>query len=338
MNQIIESLESRRLLAVTTSLAEGVLSIDGTDGNDGVYVTESSRAGDDFTVRRGVTSVSLDTGLLAAAASLELTGADGTARARGGFDVGFRITGGGFTYSAENGITPLGGQIEHSGSVTFNDGVTVGDFTIGFDAARATGDASGFFVEDTIGGLGILFDVSAPERVTAGPRLRIAGSDLLVSPEFAGFLSDNGLASTDLTGADVGDAQVNARSVSERVTTVKVFDFQTGTSTFDKADVQGIVADLGDGRDRLIVTGVDADLDVSLGGGNDHLFVSGGGGTGVFDLGDGDDSAFFFNSTLTGTIDGGAGDDVLTLFRTELAGDDATDVERIRDFNGFFRR
>ena len=51
-----------------------------------------------------------------------------------------------FTYTAGDFPGgPFSGSIEHTGSVFFNmDTLEVGDFTIAFDAARATGGNSGF--------------------------------------------------------------------------------------------------------------------------------------------------------------------------------------------------
>jgi hypothetical protein len=173
----------------------------------------------DFDVVGGQTSVLLDTNTLSAAASLDLSGVAGDTIAPGELGAGsvaFPINPRDAaslptTFSYDAGLANFGGTIEHTGSVLFNsDTVEVGNFTIGFDANRATGNNSGFFVESTTGIAAILFDVEAPSGLVAdGTGLQIT-ANLLVSPEFAGFLTDNGLASTNLTGADVGDAFVNA--------------------------------------------------------------------------------------------------------------------------------
>jgi hypothetical protein len=174
-----------------------------------------------FQVESGVTSVFLDTAVLETAAGLTLTGAVGTADpATPDFQVGFAITDEtDFTFSVEDGFTPLGGTIEHIGSVTFNDDITVGDFSIGFDPSRITNSASGFFVEDTLDTIGtILFDISNPGTLAFdGENLTLAEADLLVSPEFAGVLND-----TNLTGATVGRAQTDAvaTAVPEPATTL----------------------------------------------------------------------------------------------------------------------
>jgi hypothetical protein len=160
-----------------------------------------------FQVTGGVTSVLLDLDLLSSAAGLNLTGTDGTVDSAIDDGVGFTITPDtDFTFDTTSGFVPTGGVIKHEGTVTFNDTVTVGDFDIGFDAARQSSDASGFFVRDTFGTGAILFDLSAPGVANVNaPDLTIADTDLLVSSEFADFLGN-----ADLTGADVGDAQVNA--------------------------------------------------------------------------------------------------------------------------------
>lgn len=172
-------------------------------------------------VTGGQTSVLLDTATLSAAASLDLSGVSSDVIAPGALgdgSVAFGINARDamslpttFSYDSSDFLGTFGGTIEHSGSVFFNDGtVEVGDFTIGFDAARVGGDRSGFFVASNAGIAAILFDVGAPSQLDAtGSSLTIA-ADLLVSAEFAGFLTQNGLASSDLTGADVGDALVQA--------------------------------------------------------------------------------------------------------------------------------
>lgn len=87
--------------------------------------------------------------------------------------------------------------------------LTVGDFSIGFDPARISDTTSGLFVEDTVAGLGVLFDISSlplgEAEVGADNTLQLGPADLLLSPELA-----DALALPDLIGADVGDARVDA--------------------------------------------------------------------------------------------------------------------------------
>lgn len=172
-------------------------------------------------VTGGQTSVLLDTGTLSSAASLDLSGVSPDVNAPGDLgpdSVAFGINPRDavslpttFTYDPGDFLGSFAGTIEHTGSVLFNaDSVEVGNFTIGFDGARVGGDRSGFFVESTTGVSAILFDVANPSTLDATASSLTIGADLLVSSEFAGFLSDNGLAQSDLTGADVGDALVQA--------------------------------------------------------------------------------------------------------------------------------
>lgn len=171
-------------------------------------------------VTGGQTSVLLDTELLETAAGLSLTGATGvvtgTLPGSVAFPINPRSGGSGLntTFIYDNEDFPVAGSfsgtIEHSGSVTFNDAITVGNFTIGFNAGRAIGSATGFFVADTLpgNGLDILFDVGVPvDPLILAPEL-ILGGELLVSPEFAAVLGQSGL-----TGADVGDALIETVSI-----------------------------------------------------------------------------------------------------------------------------
>ena len=169
----------------------------------------------------GKTSVALDFATLSAAASLDLSSVSGDVIAPGNIpdSVAFPITPRDaaslpttFAFTAGDFLGSFSGTIEHQGSVLFNgDSVEVGNFTIGFDAARAGtlgGNASGFYVESTTGIAAILFDVAAPSVLQAGAGGATIEADLLVSPEFGAFLFDNGLSASNLEGADVGDAQV----------------------------------------------------------------------------------------------------------------------------------
>ncbi len=163
-------------------------------------------------VNSGTTSVSLDLPLLELAAGITLVSAntDGEAFSEE-FQLGFPIIEDtDFTFETEP-FAPVDGVIRHSGTVTLNLNdapVTVGDFSIGFDASRVSDTASGFFVSDTTEDaldLEILFDISAPGNVTTEEGLTISEADLLVAPELADALS-----SDSLTGADVGDARIDA--------------------------------------------------------------------------------------------------------------------------------
>jgi hypothetical protein len=167
----------------------------------------------------GQTNVVLDTDTLSAAASLDLSSVSpdvispGTLPGSVAFGINSRTDSPPttFSYDPSDFLGTFSGSIEHMGSVFFNsDTVEVGDFSIGFDGGRVGGDRSGFFVESTAGIAAILFDVANPSTLNATPSSLTIGADLLVSNEFATFLLDNGLASSDLTGADVGDALIEA--------------------------------------------------------------------------------------------------------------------------------
>jgi hypothetical protein len=170
----------------------------------------------------GQTSVALDTEALSSAASLDLSSVSADVIAPGSLpgSVAFGINPRNapmlpttFAYDPADFLNTFSGTIEHTGSVFFNaDAVEVGNFTIGFDAGRAGGDASGFFVESTTGIEAILFDVGSPSTLTPGATELIIEADLLVSPEFGSFLVDGGLSASNLQGVDVGDARVEAVS------------------------------------------------------------------------------------------------------------------------------
>jgi hypothetical protein len=171
-------------------------------------------------VNGGVTSVALDTATLSTAAGLNLSGTNGTVQpASSQFNAGFAISPrSSFQYDSVTGA-PLSGSIEHTGTVSFATDalgtVTVGNFSVGFDPARKSDKASGFYVQDTAGTGAILFDVSNPGSLNASASSwNVSGADLLVSPEFNGFLNSRGLASTNLTGADVGDVAIAGISSS----------------------------------------------------------------------------------------------------------------------------
>jgi hypothetical protein len=170
-----------------------------------------------FELASGVTSVFLDLPTLASV-GLNLTGANGTVPpVSSSFLVGFPITPAtDFKFSfGDAGFAPVSGTIEHTGSVTFNDMLTLGNFSIGFDPDRISAIASGFFVRDTITLGAILFDVATPSSLSFNETtLKLAlEADLLVSPELAGVLGNTGL-----TGAEIGAASINGEAVPEPTT------------------------------------------------------------------------------------------------------------------------
>ena len=169
-------------------------------------------------VQSGKTNVDLDFDTLQSAAGLTLSSVTGTVTAEPGFAVAFPINSRSAsapllptTFSYDPGLASFSGTIEHAGSVLFNsDAIEVGNFTIGFDGGRVGGTNSGFFVESTVGVAGILFDVQAPSTLVASVNELTIGADLAVSPEFADILINANLTTSDLTGAVVGSALVQA--------------------------------------------------------------------------------------------------------------------------------
>lgn len=157
----------------------------------------------------GQTNVLLDLALLQAAANLQLTGvSDGviTPGNLGPNSVAFVITPPTsadlpttFQYDSNDFFGTFSGSINHRGSITFNNAVTVGNFEILFD--------NGFKVADRVSGLGVLFDVAITGAAPTADTFSATG-DLLVSSNFAAILLQLGLAQTNLTGADVGDASI----------------------------------------------------------------------------------------------------------------------------------
>jgi len=157
----------------------------------------------------GQTNVLLDLALLQAAANLQLTGvSDGviTPGNLGANSVAFVITPPSsaelpttFRYDTADFFGTFAGSINHRGSITFNNAVTVGNFEILFD--------SGFKVADRVSGLGVLFDIALTGAAPTADTFSATG-DLLVSSNFAALLLQLGLATTNLTGADVGDASI----------------------------------------------------------------------------------------------------------------------------------
>ncbi|MEH1909691.1 hypothetical protein [Nostoc sp.] len=161
-----------------------------------------------FKVISGVTSIAHDHEDILRNIGLTLTGTNHTvAPIPSNYLVGFNIDSAtNFTFSDEGGFTPIAGTIEHTGTVTFNDQITVGDFSIGFAPGRTAKDASGLVLRDTFSLNTILFDLSTPGLVTFdGQTLTIPDVKLLISPEFASILGDH-----DLTGLFAGTARIDA--------------------------------------------------------------------------------------------------------------------------------
>jgi hypothetical protein len=105
--------------------------------------------------------------------------------------------------------------------------ITVGNFAIRFDPGRVTDTTSGFYVVDTVGGLGLLFDVSALSAeqisVTNGT-LSLGTADLLLAFELVSALGLPGLERVD-----VGDVRLDAAFTPTAVP--NQFTLGTGTTS-----------------------------------------------------------------------------------------------------------
>ena len=165
------------------------------------------------TVDTGTTRVFLDLPLLSSAAGISVIGTDRTGKIFSDtFQIGLPIAEDtDFTFESDP-FAPVSGTIEHEGEITLGlggDEVTIGDFSVGFDAARVSDTASGFFVADTTDdalNLEILFDIAVPGSVETEPEtLTISQADLLLAPELT-----EALGASELTGADIGNVRVDA--------------------------------------------------------------------------------------------------------------------------------
>jgi hypothetical protein len=165
-------------------------------------------------IKSGVTSVSLDLPLLKSVGlNFKSTSNNVVKPASSDFLVGFNITpDSNFAFSSKDKFRYLGGTIEHLGSVTFNKGLNVGNFSIGFDQSRINNISSGFFVKDTLPRFGdVLFDIANLVPQLNSEKLKISGN-LFVSPELAELLGNPGL-----TSVKVGKAQINAITDAKKV-------------------------------------------------------------------------------------------------------------------------
>ncbi len=165
-----------------------------------------------FKVISGVTSIDRDHEEILSNIGLTLTGTNqAVAPIPSNYLVGFNIDSlTNFTFSDKGGFTPLSGTIEHTGTVTFNNQITVGDFSIDFAPRRTVTGASGLVLRDTFSLNTILFDLSTPGLVAFdGQNLTIPDVQLLISPEFADILDD-----PELSGLFAGTARIDAQVAS----------------------------------------------------------------------------------------------------------------------------
>jgi hypothetical protein len=174
-------------------------------------------------VEGGTTSVLFGNGALDAL-GLGIKGVDGTIVPGnlGPFSVAFGITGRDvetlpttFSYDAGDFLGTFAGSIEHSGTIELTDAatgtasITVGNFTIGFDAGRSDETRSGFFVQDNVDTGAVLFDIGNP-IVEAFDTSLVIAADILVSQELSDTLNALELIDFDATGVDGGMALVIA--------------------------------------------------------------------------------------------------------------------------------
>ena len=161
-----------------------------------------------YQVKSGVTSIDRDHEQILKSIGLNITGTNDTVTpVPSNYLVGFNITpASNFTFSDEGGFTPLSGTVEHTGTVTFNDQITVGNFSIGIEPGRTVSGASGLVLKDTVSLNTILFDLSLPEPIAFdNQNLTIPDVKLLVSSEFANILEK-----PELTGLFAGTARIDA--------------------------------------------------------------------------------------------------------------------------------
>ncbi|MEZ5328393.1 MAG: PEP-CTERM sorting domain-containing protein [Verrucomicrobiales bacterium] len=182
-----------------------------------------------YGVDSGVTSLSLDATAVAGL-GYTVTGSSGTVSAQGGHQFGFDILSELsdfiFTIEEDTSATVQGGILSHLGWIELdNDGdpgtgiITLGNFEIGVDLARASDTVSGAFIRDTLGTNSIVFDIKplSPTEinpVSDGGTFTLQSSDLLISPELYALLgSPDGIAAGDFLGSiriDANTSRVDA--------------------------------------------------------------------------------------------------------------------------------
>ena len=285
-------------------------------GNPIAIAPPENDAGE-FVVTSGVTSLFLDFSLFETAGLLIQDASPTATPFSNQFQLGFEIDASADFLFESNPFTPKGGTIEHTGDISFLVGgdvdLTIGDFSVGFDAARVSDTTSGFFVADTLDdglGIDVLFDLSVPDRLLVkNDELTIADADLLLAPELAAIL---GLGSA--VGTDVGDVRVEADLVTPLGPPPPVEVF--GTEGNDR-----IISE--DNGPEVIFAQAGNDV-VKASTGNDLIF--GGSEDDRLFGGDGDDT--ILGESESDALFGGDGDDTLEGGSGEdrLFGDEGSDV------------
>ena len=127
-----------------------------------------------------------------------------------------------FAYDTEDFDATASGKIDHFGQIQVSPSdpevfVPIESVTIFRDRSREGslgGKASGYFVQNNpvVGPVIDLFDLATFDTLSAGETALTIEADLLIAPEFAAFLLENGLTTTDLSGADAGEIRVDAEA------------------------------------------------------------------------------------------------------------------------------
>lgn len=180
-----------------------------------VAAVSASASADLVGVSGGQTNVDLDFDLIEAATGLAFAGVSDGVIAPGNLgpsSVAFAITSPDsaalpttFNYDTDDFFGSFAGAIEHRGAVYFSGAADLGlgNFTIDYDV-----DVASFQVVDNLDLAGTaLFDVKISEASPLDTTFDVKG-DLVISGDFALLLLELGLATSDLSGVDVGDAWV----------------------------------------------------------------------------------------------------------------------------------
>jgi len=335
----IETLEARCLLAgnVTASLSSGILRITGDSAANQIKLrTRDVPVTGQAVVVSGSTGMTLNTDRLASEAGLTFSKSNTYGTPITAFVLGFPMSEDtDLTYSS-NAFNGAVGLLRHIGTVSFNNGdIIVGDFEIGYDKSREAGKNTGFYVRDTVGGLGILFDLAKP---TTGLPLSntetlfaISTANLAISPELAQALQTRNLTNADHTGLEVGT--IGTSAVSTRASRAVIEVLGTGTTInggnsnvrFTRSGVRTVRLSTLGGDDEVIMEAFrySGRFSLDTGDGNDEVYFSSvnlSQNTSLA-LGAGDDYANIFNSrgSRSFAIDGGAGSDILIRRATDFS-------------------
>lgn len=187
-----------------------------------------------YQIQSGTTSISLDQDLLGSL-GLNFSSAADTTTPASGFDFGFSIIppssepgvlGTDFTFSYDDTtstFTPLSGTIQHSGSIAFDVDTTKLALLSPLEVGNFSIDSAMFLVKDNFSTGLRLFDLqpNSSGPVFDGKNL-VTSANLLFTQEFndaLGYAAGNDL---NLTGVQVGQAQLSATAVPEPETNAAI--------------------------------------------------------------------------------------------------------------------